>query len=79
MTMWRERGKKWGEGPARGHEARERSRSKEREEGTSSPFYSARTSWPLLVSHREEHTWLMPGNCGGGVQTEYQHLPQCEL
>ena len=22
----------------------------------------------------EEHTWLLLGNCGGGVQTEYQEL-----
>jgi len=34
--------------------ARERAR-KANEEGSSSPFYSAR------------HTWLLPGNCGGGT------------
>jgi hypothetical protein len=28
----------------------------------------------LLYWPGEEHTWLLPGNCGGEVQTEYQEL-----
>ena len=39
MATWREMGREWERGGARGQEARERSRSK-REEGASSPFYS---------------------------------------
>jgi len=49
--MWREMSWEWKERRSRG----------EREEGASSHFDRARTSW------------LLPGNRGSGVQTEYQN------
>ena len=44
---------------ARGKRQEREKSVREREEGPSSPFYRARP------------TWLLPGNCGGRVQTEY--------
>ena len=54
-----------GEQGARGKRPREKGRE-------SSPVYRTRPTWLLPGNHGEEHTWLLPGICEGGVQTEYQ-------
>ena len=53
-------GREWGE---RGKDVRERQECN-REEGPSSPFYRARTTWLLPGNCGEEHTWLLPGTVG---------------
>jgi hypothetical protein len=42
--------------------------------GQAAPFIVGWTTLLLPGNCREEHTWLYPGNCGGGVQPEYQEL-----
>jgi hypothetical protein len=56
MATWREVGKGMGKRWVRGKGEKQ---EQERVEGASSSFYRARP------------TLLLPGNCGGGVQTEY--------
>jgi hypothetical protein len=52
----------------RGSKNKREVRDQEREEGASILFYSG-SGLPdfLLGNCGEEHTWLLPGNCGGGV------------
>jgi hypothetical protein len=65
MTAWREGRKEWGEGGARGKRQKYESKRGKRERGGGKQ--------PHLYWARP--TWLLPDNCGGGVQTEYQHSP----
>jgi hypothetical protein len=42
--------------------------------GARSPFYSGLGLPGYYWVTGEEHTWLLPGNCGSEVQTKYQEL-----
>ena len=63
MATWREGGRECRErGNKRVGEKHEGSRSKRERRGQAAPFI---VDWATL---------LLPGNCGGGIQTEYQQL-----
>jgi len=58
MSMWRGGGREMGREGTKGEESKSkmaRESKRVRREEASSPFYSVR------------HTWLLPGNCGGGA------------
>jgi hypothetical protein len=69
MAMWRE-GRR--EGEEREQEGwRESKRSKRDWRGQAVPFI---VGWAILLLQDncgEEHTWLLPGNCGSEVWTAY--------
>ena len=51
---------------------REQELERERERrGQASPFIVGWATLLLLDNCGEKHAWLLPGNCGGGVQTAY--------
>jgi hypothetical protein len=68
----------FGGGGGRSMKAKSKSKSNRgREEGVGGKQPSYKWVWPtsLLPGNcGKEHTWLLPGNCWGGVQTKYQEL-----
>jgi hypothetical protein len=65
----------WREGKGKGKE-----RKQEREEGASSPFYSGSLPGCCQVTNcGEEHTWLLPGNCGVAFRQNVNICDHCEF
>ena len=61
-----------GRGRKRAREVRVREQEPKRERrGQADPFIVDWATLLLRDNCGEEHTWLLPGNCGGGVWTAY--------
>ena len=79
-----ERGAREGSGKG-GSKSKTETRDQEREEGANNPFYSGSglpVCWKVNVGRSkpgcgQEHTWLLPGNCG--VEFRQNANRSCEL
>ena len=69
MAMWRE-GRSGEEGEQKVRE-RGNKRSKRETRGQAAPFIVGWATLLLQGNCGEEHTWLLPGNYGGGVWIAY--------
>ena len=61
----------WREGEERGEGKSPRGQERKKQEGSKRTGERGGGKQPLLYWARP--IWLLPGNCGSGVQTEYQH------
>jgi hypothetical protein len=62
------------EKPKRARENQVRNKSKRVRRGQAAPFMVGQAYLAIASNCGEEHIWLVPGNCRGGVQTEYKQV-----
>jgi hypothetical protein len=68
MATWRERRR---DGRRRRERKQELKRDERERRVQAAPFIVGWDTFVLQDNCREEHTWLLPGNCEGGVWTAY--------